>query len=134
MRSKRPQNSPTRPKPANTLRASEGSFENDPPTLTEIADLAVDIWKLGERAKTEGASDRMIAAYERAEGRLKRIGFELDSMVGKPYDTNLKARVIDHESGEGPVVIGQCISPAVFFRGRLVREAEIVTKGCEDKK
>jgi len=104
------------------------------PTAIEVAELAVDLWKLGERTKTEAASERISAAYERAEDRLKRIGFEIDPMVGRPYDTNIKAKVVDHESGSGPLLVGQCISPAVFFRGQLVREAEIVTFGGEEQK
>lgn len=99
------------------------------PTAAEVAELAVDLWKLGDRARADAASERVAAAYERAEDRLKRIGFEVDPMVNRPYDTNLKVRVVGHEPGEGPLVISQCISPAVYFRGRLVREAEIVTNG-----
>lgn len=102
------------------------------PTILEVAELAVDLWKLGERAKTDAASERVAAAYERAEDRLKRIGFELDPMVGRSYDTNIKAKVVDHEAGEGPKIISKCISPAVFFRGKLVREAEVVTIGGGD--
>lgn len=104
------------------------------PTAEEVADLAVDLWKLGERVRTEAASDRVATAYERSEDRLKRIGFAVDTMSGRPYDTNMKAKVVDHEAGEGPLMIGQCISPAVFYKGRLVREAEIVTIGGEEKK
>jgi len=104
------------------------------PTAEEVADLAVDLWKLGERVRTESASDRVETAYERSEDRLKRIGFDVDTMTGRLYDTNMKAKVGDHEAGEGPLMIGQCISPAVFYKGRLVREAEIVTIGGEEKK
>jgi len=98
----------------------------------EVAEFVVDLWKLGERVKADVASERIAAAYERAEDRLKRIGYEIDAMVGRSYDTNIKARVVDHEAGDGPLVVSQCISPAVYFRGRLVREAEIVTTGRGD--
>jgi len=98
----------------------------------EVAEFVVDLWKLGERVKADVASERVAAAYERAEERLKRIGFEIDPMVGRSYDTNIKAKVVDHEAEDGPLVVNQCISPAVYFRGRLVREAEIVTTGRGD--
>lgn len=124
--------SSTRRKQA-TGDASEGEpFNGGGPTAAEVAELAVDLWKLGERVKTEAPSERVWTAYERSEDRLKRMGFEVDAMIGRPYDTNIKARVVDHEAGEGPLVIGHCISPAVFFKGRLVREAEIVTMGGEE--
>ncbi len=114
-----------------------GKLRNNPedsgPTTAQVAELAVDLWKLRERIQTEAASERIIAACERTEDRLKRMGFEVDEMIGRPYNTNLKARVVDHEPEPGPLVIGQCISPAVFFRGNLVREAEIITKGSEEK-
>jgi hypothetical protein len=99
-----------------------------------VAELAVDLWKVSERAKGDGAGDRVLAACERAEDRLKRLGFEIDTMTGRTYDTNMRARVVDHEPSQGPLVIGRCITPAVFFRGVLVREAEIVTAGGEEGK
>lgn len=99
------------------------------PTLGEVAELAVDIWKISERARVEGAHVRVVVACERGEDRLRRLGFELDPMVGRVYDTNMRARVVDHEVGEGALVIGRCISPAVFYHGVLVREAEVVTVG-----
>lgn len=134
MGSKRFKKKTTRHRQLKVSAAGREPSESEGPTAAEVAGLAVDLWKLGERAKSEGASERLAAAYERAEDRLKRIGFEIDTMVGRPYDTNIKAKVVDHESGEGSLVIGQCISPAIFFRGKLVREAEIVTMGCEETK
>lgn len=103
------------------------------PRVEDIAELAVDMWKVFERARSGNADDRVLAACERAEDRLHRIGFEIDTMVGRPYDTNLKVRVVDHDAGDGPLVIGQCIRPAVFYNKTLVREAEVVTKGRADR-
>lgn len=104
----------------------------DRPSVIEVADLAVDVWKVAERARSLAQGERVLAACERAEDRLKRMGFEMDGMVGKPYDTNLKVRVVDHDEGEGPTVIAQCITPAVFYRDELVREAEVVTRGRKE--
>jgi hypothetical protein len=134
MGSKRFKKSSTKPKQAKVPKPMSEPLNVGGPTAAEIAELAVDLWKLGERAKAEAASERVAAAYERAEDRLKKIGFDVDPMVGRPYDTNIKAKVVDHEASEGPLLIGQCISPAVFFRGLLVREAEIVTIGGEEEK
>jgi hypothetical protein len=132
MGNKRLKKSPKKPKRSNVIVAVASAVESIHPTALEIADLAVDLWKLGERTKTEGATERIVAAFERAEDRLKRIGFEWETLVGKNYNTNLKAKVVDHEASEGPLVISKCISPAVYFRGSLIREAEIVTIGGEN--
>lgn len=134
MGSKRFKKTSTKSKQARVDVRQDKTLHSCGPTAAEVAELAVDLWKLGERVKSEAASERVATAYERSEDRLKRMGYELDPMVGRPYDTNIKARVVDHEGGEGPLVIGQCISPAVFFKGRLVREAEIVTMGGQEKK
>lgn len=103
------------------------------PSVEDVAELAIDLWKVFERARSGAADERTLAACERAEDRLQRIGFEIDTMVGRTYDTNLKVRVVDHDPGDGPLVIGQCIRPAVFFKETLIREAEVVTKGRAER-
>ena len=96
---------------------------------SKVAELAVDLWKSHARARTDDASDRVIAACERAESRLNRLGFEIDTLRDQPYDTNMRVRVLDHVPSEGPLKVWECLSPAVYFNEELIREAEIVTKG-----
>jgi hypothetical protein len=103
-------------------------------SVNRVAEIVVDLWRIAERAKAEGAGPRVIASCERAEDRIKRLGFEVDPMLNQLYDTNLKVRVVDHEESEGPVIITNCISPAVKYGGVLVREAEIITKGLSGAK
>lgn len=93
-----------------------------------VAELAVDLWRIRSRAVAEGASERVIAACERAEDRLRRIGFETEVLSGV-FDPNTKARVVDHDDAEGPLEIVACLTPAVSFKGVLIREAEIATRG-----
>jgi hypothetical protein len=95
----------------------------------KVAELAVDLWKIHLRSRADLASDRVIAACERAEDRLRRLGFELETLEGKAYDTNMCVRVIDHLPSVGPLMVAECLSPAVFFNQHLIREAEVVTKG-----
>lgn len=101
------------------------------PTIEGLADLLVDFWRLENRVREESDRDRVLTACERVGDRIRRLGFEVDSMVGRPYDTSLKARVVDHDESDGPLLISHCVSPAVMYRGKLVREAEIVTTGGE---
>jgi hypothetical protein len=113
------------------LVASTEALKEAGPTTEEVAEIAVEVWKIQQRALTGTSGDRVIVACERAEDRLLRIGFKLESLVGEQYDTNLRARVLDHDPCHGPLIVGQCISPAVYYKGKLVREAEVVTKGGE---
>jgi len=101
-------------------------------SASQIAEVAVDIWKISERAKSDDAAERVGVACERAQDRLRRLGFELDTLVGQAYSTNMRARVVDHEPTLGPMRVAQCISPAVYFAGVLVREAEVVTTGGDE--
>lgn len=100
------------------------SFTDD-----QVAEIAIDIWKISFRARSESTSDRVLAACDRAQDRLQRLGLTLEDPAGRPYDTSLKARVIDHDEAEGPIMIAQCVSPAVYVDGILIREAEIITRG-----
>lgn len=96
---------------------------------SKVAELAVDVWRIESRARKEGAGDRVVAACERAVDRLRSMGFSLDSLEGRPYDENLRVRVVDHEDAEGPRTVLECVSPAVYHDDVLVREAEVVTRG-----
>lgn len=94
-----------------------------------VAELAVDVWRAGTRARREPSAERVLIACERAIDRLATLGFTLSDMKDRIYDENLKVRVIEHEDDEGDRRIVECITPAVFYQDRLVREAEVVTRG-----
>jgi hypothetical protein len=105
--------------------SAEASASIDP---AKVAEFAVDLWRIRSRAASEGASERVVAACERAEDRMRRMGFETEMLEGA-FDPNQRARVVDHEDADGPLSIAACLTPAVTFNGILVREAEIVTRG-----
>jgi hypothetical protein len=63
--------------------------------------------------------------------RVRSIGFSLETMVGEPYHENLAVRVVDHEGGASNRTIAECLSPVVYFHGRMVRAGEVVTKGAD---
>jgi len=94
-----------------------------------IAELVVDVWKIGTRAAGQEDSGRVLSACERAMERAQRIGFTVEDPSHLPYDTNMKVRVVEHDFSDGPPKIAQCLSPAIYFRGDLVREAEVITEG-----
>jgi len=102
-----------------------------PPSIAveAVAALVVDLWKISERAKSEQGMGRVLAACERAEDRLLRMGFEIKNLAGHLYDTNMNVHVVEHEESIGPLTILECLSPAVYYQGGLVRQAEVITKG-----
>ncbi len=107
-------------------------FENDDSMNVpahKIVSLVIDLWKITERAKCEPVSERVLAACERAQERIKKIGFVIDEMLGRPYETNMRARVVGTDGGVEPFTISECLSPAIYYQGVLICEAEVITKG-----
>jgi hypothetical protein len=94
-----------------------------------VAELVVDVWRIGRRADRDGASEAVRIACETAVDRLASLGFRFDELLGEPYDENLRVRVVHKEGGERNVRISECLSPAVYFRNELIRPAEIVIQG-----
>lgn len=102
---------------------------HDSVPIAGVAELAVELWRVDSRARRDPSSERVLVACERAIDRLATLGFTLSDMKDRIYDENLKVRVIEHEEDDGDRRIVECITPAVFFQDRLVREAEVVTRG-----
>ena len=94
-----------------------------------VAALAIDLWRIERRAQSGGGIERVLTACERACDRLRALGFEFQTMTDRPYSENLRMKVVEHEEADEPRRVSECLSPAVFFRGALIREAEVVTKG-----
>jgi hypothetical protein len=108
-------------------------------TAEALADLVVDVWRIGRRAAAQPATPvSVVLAVERAAERLADMGFSAEDPVGQPYDPNMRVRVTHREGGDLRPMISECMAPAVFFRGRdaagreLIRPAEVVVKGGED--
>ncbi len=107
-------------------------FQNDDSInipVHSIALLIVDLWKIAERAKCQPVSERVLAACERAVERIKKLGFIIDDMSGRLYDTNMRLHVVEHDGGVEPVFISECLSPAIYYQDVLICEAEVITKG-----
>lgn len=104
---------------------------NEPIVAERVADIAIEIWRIDKRAKKDGCSEHVLAACERAFDKLREMGFELDSLDGRPYDENLRIRVVEHESAEGPMRVSECLKPAVYYHETLMIEADVVTRGTQ---
>ena len=97
--------------------------------IGQVADIAIELWKIKARAEKVLGNEKVLTACERASDRLMRIGFEIEDLTGEPYDINMKVRVIEHELGSGMLRVLECLTPAVYFERVLVSEAEVVTTG-----
>jgi hypothetical protein len=133
-REKRKQQNPPAPCPPtlgpaepNAERADESSLPSI--SCDRLADLVIDFWRLEQRARRDSGSERLLTACERIEDRLRRLGFDVDTLQDRPYSENLRVRVIEHEPAIGARIISECLSPAIYFQGKLIREAEVVTRG-----
>ncbi|KXK12974.1 MAG: hypothetical protein QY327_01470 [Fimbriimonadaceae bacterium] len=109
--------------------AESGQVSSNGVPFDLVAEFIVDLWKIERRVRAGNAGERILAACERAQERLIRIGFELDTMMNRPYNENLRMRIIEHEECDEPRQVAECLSPAVYYNGELVREAEVVTRG-----
>jgi len=98
-------------------------------TEDKVADIVLEIWRLKQRLIREGASERAISAVDRVNEKLQRIGFTTDTMQDRVYSENLTVKVIEHVDDDCQIGIVECLSPAVYFDGTLIRLAEVVTKG-----
>ncbi len=89
----------------------------------------MEIWRLQARIRGTVTPDPVCLAVERIGASLGRLGLQVRDLQGEPYDEGLLVRVIEHEPGDGPRTISECLSPAVYYQGRLLKAADVVTKG-----
>lgn len=104
-----------------------------------LAQVLIDLWRIKQRANKDQASERVLVACERAEERLKKLGFRLDDHVGNQYDPNMALTVVENEGGFMNRIIVECIAPSVYFKDQLVSAGEqlvfageVVTRGEEE--
>lgn len=96
----------------------------------EMTDLVIDLWRIRRRAQRQNETPESVrVACEVAMDRLAGLGFEVRELVGELYDENMRVRVVDQEGGETNLRISECLTPAVYRDGLLVRQAEVIVAG-----
>ena len=104
----------------------------------KIGELIVDLWRIKRRAERDNAESTLLAC-ERAIDRVHDMGFRFDELIGKPYDVNMRVRVVHQEGGATNQQIAECLSPAVYFQKSgadsedLIKTAEVVIRGGEER-
>ena len=95
---------------------------------SELVLLITELWRMQQRAQQEPVPERFALALERSLERVMGLGFEIRSLVGEPYDTHMSVTVIDDRGGE-PKHVLECLTPAIYYRGKLLERANVVIGG-----
>lgn len=99
-------------------------------TLQEFADLAIDVWRaLARICDEQQTPDRVQTAIVRVSERLEDMGLVTKDLTNTEHTPDMRVRVVSQDGSGPPFRIAECLAPAVYFRGRLVRPAEVVIKG-----
>ena len=105
-----------------------------PVPFAQMVNLAVEYWRLSKWL--ESASKGLSAgparhALRKLEDFLKQHEFDVQQLDGRSFDPGLAAKVIDTVEdpmlAKGTTIISETLSPMVFWRGQVVRAAEVVT-------
>lgn len=95
----------------------------------KLVDLLLAVWRTKRRAeRLDGTPEPVRLACESALDRIRDLGFRLDEMVGQAYHEHMRVRIVDQE-GDTDLRISECLVPAVYFNGELLRPAEVVVVG-----
>jgi hypothetical protein len=104
-------------------------------TLSSLAELAVEWWRLGRTAGDATAFDSspQVRHVARRLGKfLSDLGLEVLDVTGRVYEPGLAVEVLDaFEDARLPAgsqVIDETIAPVVLFRGAVVRYGQVVVR------
>lgn len=99
--------------------------------MTALANLAVEWWRLSATPGVAGTAPAR-HALRKIEDFLRQCELEVQSMDGRRFDAGLAARVVDviddPRLAAGQTVIEQTISPIIYWRGQVIKQAEIITR------
>lgn len=91
--------------------------------------LIIDIWRLNKRLEHETISEPIQNAVERIEERLRGLGFTWKSLEGQPYDSKAVMIVIEDRSNGKDCVITECLTPAVYYKDKLIEPSKVILGG-----
>lgn len=104
-----------------------------PVSLSSLAELAVEWWRLGRRAGgAEEASPQARHVARRLGKFLGELGLEVLDVTGRAYEPGLAVEVLDaFEDARLPAgsqLIDETVAPVVLFRGAVVRHGQVVVR------
>lgn len=103
--------------------------------LESLVEIAISVWRLAKLCKrpqaTAGKEDASATFLsEKIWHSFSEIGIEITDPASQPYVEGMSLNVLafDYPQGETPKqrVIQETIGPAVFYRGEIVRMAQVI--------
>ncbi|MFI6516716.1 hypothetical protein ACIBF1_14240 [Spirillospora sp. NPDC050679] len=99
------------------------------PPEDALADLAVHLWRLGNRIDAAPNGSRALSRHlEAAWDALGAAGVEVQDHLGRPFDPGLRIKVVAFQPtpGLGREQVVEAVRPAVYLDGRLLRPGEVI--------
>jgi len=101
--------------------------------ISALSHLAVEWWRVSSTLAAAGNTPAGARhGLRRIEDFLKQTGFEVVSMNGRVFDPGLPLTVIDAVDDPavlpGEAIVSETISPVVLYKGRVVRQGEVITR------
>ncbi|MFC9975882.1 hypothetical protein ACFVH6_33835 [Spirillospora sp. NPDC127200] len=99
------------------------------PSESALADLAVHLWRLGNRINAAPNGSRALSRHlEAAWDALGAAGVEVQDHLGRPFDPGLRIKVVAFQPtpGLGREQVVEAVRPAVYLDGRLLRPGEVI--------
>ncbi|MEM4408355.1 MAG: hypothetical protein QXI19_06395 [Candidatus Caldarchaeum sp.] len=97
--------------------------------VSDVVGLVIDLWRMKKRAEKEQIPERFALALERSLERVYGLGFEIRELENEMYDPHLNVVVVENLGGE-PLRILECLTPAVYYKGKLVERANVIIGGA----
>jgi hypothetical protein len=103
-------------------------------SVPALAALAVEYWRLVSwlNAANAASSGPARHAVRKLGDFLKANDLEVEAMEGKTFDPGMAVVVVDtledDQLEDGKAVIEETVSPMVLWKGKVVKNAEVVTR------
>lgn len=94
----------------------------------ELVGLVIDLWRMQKRAEREEVPERFLIALERALERVYGLGFEIKELKNERYDPHMKVTVVENTGGNELWIL-ECLTPAVYYKGKLIERANVIIGG-----
>ncbi len=119
--------------------AASASAVEDPAVLSDLVATCTLAWKLRQHMAEPGFERPKFNLRRDAEAlfeSLTRAGFEIRDYTGHDFEPSLEVEVIARQPSPSArrARVQQTMSPSVFFRGELLRNAEVIleTPGAKE--
>ncbi len=99
-------------------------------------DLIINFWRLSKTVNKLPITEELSTIrndLQRFSDSLKKNGFEIQDLVGKPWNDGLTSVEPIHfeEANEGELtdaIISEVIRPAIYLKGRVIERGEVIVK------